>query len=147
MTKGVVSAVVGRAATLGLLSVDDPISEHLGADPRFDLDPEHAALSIRHFLTQTSGLRMAWVNDLWAAGTADSVADVLARPFQAEPGSTFLYAQTAVSVLVAVVEAASGEDFQDFARRELFEPIGCPAATGTGSATPSARPRASPSST
>ena len=125
MTKGVVSMVVGRAEELGLLSVDDPISAYLDT-AALDLDPAHASLTPRHFLTQTSGLRMAWVNDLWAAGSQDSVADVLSRPFQAEPGSTFLYAQTAVSVLVAVVEGASGEDFQDFARRELFEPIGIP---------------------
>lgn len=119
MTKGVVSTVVGRAERLGLVSVDDPIGQYIGG-----LSPEVAALTVRNFLTQTSGLRMAWVNDLWAAGTTDSVADVLARPFQAEPGSTFLYAQTAVTVLVAIVEAAAGEDLQEFAQRELFEPIG-----------------------
>ncbi len=119
MTKGVVSTAVGRAVALGLLDVDDPIGDHIGG-----LRGEVAALTVRRFLTQTSGLRMAWVNDLWAAGIADSVADVLDRPFQAEPGSTFLYAQTAVTVLVAVVETASGSDFQDFVRRELFGPIG-----------------------
>ncbi len=119
MTKGVVATVVGRAAALGHLGIDDPIGRHLGG-----LDEDHGALTVRHFLTQTTGLRMAWANDLWAAGTGDSAADVLSRPFQAEPGSTFLYAQTAVTALVAVTEAAVGEDFQSFARRELFEPLG-----------------------
>lgn len=126
MTKGVVSVVVGRAAAMGLLSVDDPISKYLDGFEGIELDQAHGELTIRQFLTQTTGLRMAWVNDLWAAGSTDSAADELARPFQAEPGSTFLYAQTAVTVLVAVVEAATGEDFGDFARRELFEPLGIP---------------------
>ena len=119
MTKGVVATVVGRAVALGHLTLDDPIGTHLAG-----LQPDHAALTVRQFLTQTTGLRMAWANDLWAAGTTDSAADVLGRPFQAEPGTTFLYAQTAVTALVAVVEAAVGEDFQSFARRELFEPLG-----------------------
>lgn len=126
MTKGVVSTVVGRAVSMGLMSVDDPISHYLDAPDGTELDQAHGELTIRQFLTQTTGLRMAWVNDLWAAGTTDSVADELARPFQAEPGSTFLYAQTAVTVLVALVEAATGEDFQSFAGRELFEPLGIP---------------------
>ncbi|MGI9578206.1 MAG: serine hydrolase domain-containing protein [Microthrixaceae bacterium] len=119
MTKGVVSTIVGRAEHLGILGVDDPIGQYLDG-----LSDDVGDLTIRHFLTQTSGLRMAWVNDLWAAGTTDSVADVLARPFQADPGSTFIYAQTAVTVLVAILEAASGEDFQAFAERELFRRIG-----------------------
>ncbi len=41
-------------------------------------------------------------------------------------GTQFVYAQTAVTALVAVVEAAVGEDFQSFAGRELFRPIGIP---------------------
>ncbi|MCZ7628702.1 MAG: serine hydrolase [Microthrixaceae bacterium] len=135
MTKGVVSVVVGRAAAMGLLSVDDPISKYLDGFEGIELDQAHGELTIRQFLTQTTGLRMAWVNDLWAAGSTDSAADELARPFQAEPGSTFLYAQTAVTVLVAVVEAATGEDFGDFARRELFEPLGIPGSSGIGAVT------------
>ena len=119
MTKSVVAVAVGRAAQLGLVSVDDPIGRHLQV-----ADPAKAALTIRHFLTQTSGLRMAWASDLLEAASADSVASVLARPFEAVPGTTYNYAQTAVTVLVAVVEAAAGEDFQRFVARELFTPIG-----------------------
>ncbi len=121
MTKGVVSLLVGRAVTLGHLSVDDPIGEHLDG-----LSPAHAAITVRHLLTQTSGLRFAWANDLNAAALLDSVARVLERPFEAEPGTTYVYAQVAVTVLVAVVEAATGEDLQEFAQRELFGPIGIP---------------------
>lgn len=121
MTKGVVSLVVGRAVTLGALEVDDPIGRHLAG-----LDPAHAAITVRQLLNQTSGLRFAWVNDLNAAARLDSVASTLTRPFESEPGTTFVYAQTTVTVLVAVVEAATGEDFQSFAARELFEPVGIP---------------------
>jgi len=118
-TKGVVSIAVGRAVALGLLAVDDPVGRYLPGLPA-----DHAAITVRQFLTQTSGLRMAWANDLWAASATDSVADVLARPLEARPGERFLYAQTAVSVLPAVVAAAAHEDFRSFVRRELFEPLG-----------------------
>ena len=124
MTKGVVSMVVGRAVTMGLLGLDDPVGPLLAARGVVGLDPAHAALTVRQFLTQTTGLRLAFASDVLEAATADSVAAVLRRPFEAAPGSTYLYAQTAVSVLVAVVEGATGRDFQAFARDELFRPVG-----------------------
>jgi CubicO group peptidase (beta-lactamase class C family) len=119
MTKGVVSVVVGRAVALGLMDVDAPIGRYLAG-----LDEPHAAITVRQLLTQTSGLRFAWANDLNAAATLDSARLVLTRPFEAEPGTTFIYAQTTVTALVSVVEAAVGEDFQAFADREVFRPIG-----------------------
>src|SRR5699024_7390993 len=45
-------------------------------------------------------------------------------PFDHPPGSYFEYAQTPVTLLAAVVEAAAGQDLQDFAAAQLFEPIG-----------------------
>lgn len=119
MTKGVLSLVVGRAVTLGLLDVDDAIGEHLDG-----LDAAHGAITVRQLLNQTSGLRFAWANDLNAAATLDSAALVLTRPFEAEPGTRFIYAQTVLTALGAVVEAAVGEDLQEFAQRELFGPVG-----------------------
>jgi CubicO group peptidase (beta-lactamase class C family) len=119
MTKGVVSMLVGRAVELGRLDVDDPIGEHLDV-----ADPRKAALTVRQLLNQTTGLRLAWASDLNEAATTDSAAALLARPFEAVPGTTFNYAQTTVTLLVAVVEAAVGEDLQSFAQRELFGPIG-----------------------
>lgn len=119
VTKGVVAMLVGRAVTMGAVGIDDPIGEHLDG-----LSAEHGAITVRHLLNQTSGLRFAWVNDLQDAGVFDSVARVLDRPFEFAPGERYVYAQTTVAVLVAVVEAALGEDFQQFAERELFAPIG-----------------------
>lgn len=119
VTKGLVSVITGRAVTLGHLSVDDTVGTYI--DGLGDLQ---SGLTVRQLLNQTTGLRFAWVNDLNDAATGDSARRVLARGFEAEPGSRFIYAQTTVTALVAVLEAAVGEDIQAFAARELFEPIG-----------------------
>lgn len=123
MTKSVVSLAVGRADALGLLDVDAPIGPALRA-AGYRVDATKSALTPRHFLNQTSGIRMAWASDLAEVATTDSVQAVLDRPFEAVPGSTFIYAQTAVSVLAAAVEGATGRDFQDFVRTELFRRVG-----------------------
>ncbi len=119
MTKGMVSVAMGRAVELGLVNVDDQIGGYLP-----DLPADKASLTVRQFLNQITGLRFAWANDLHVAGSEDSVTRTLQRPFSAEPGTEFVYAQTTVTVLVAVLEAAAGEDFQSFAHREIFQPLG-----------------------
>lgn len=117
-TKGVVSLITGRAITLGLMSLDDSIANYLPG-----VDAAHARITIRHLLTQTSGLRFAWANDV-VAGVGDSVAHTLSLPFDHEPGTYYEYAQTTVTVLAAVIQAAANQDVQDFAREQLFEPLG-----------------------
>lgn len=119
MTKGVVSTIAGRAYTMGLLDIDASIGEYLPG-----LDDTYKRITVRNLLTQTSGLRFAWVNDLNDAGQFDSVSRLFKRPFEAEPGAEFIYAQTTITAIVAIIEAAVGEDFQTFATREVFEPIG-----------------------
>lgn len=123
MTKSVVSLVVGRAVAMGLLDVDDPVGPYLRR-AGVEVDDVKGALTVRHFLTQTTGVRMPIVSDFLEAFSTDSVRAFLERPFEAVPGTTFIYAQTAVSALAVVVEGAVGRDFQDFARDELFRRVG-----------------------
>lgn len=125
MTKSVVGLAVGRAVTLGLISVDDPIGRYLPG-----LDDAHAAITVRQLMTQTSGLRFGWVNDL-AGSTENSVGEAMSMPFVHPGGTFFEYAQTTVTTLTAVVGAAAGEDFQAFVSRELFEPVGIEPGTWT----------------
>ena len=122
-TKGVVGVLVGRAVTLGDLRLDDPIGTYLP-----QADAAHAAITVRQLLTQTSGLDFAWANDIAAGtvGSGDSVARTLGLPFVHPPGTYFQYAQTTITLLGAVVQAAVGLDLQEFAQRELFDPLGIP---------------------
>lgn len=117
-TKGVTAAVIGRAVTLGHLSVDDPLGRFFP-----HADSAHANLTVRQVLTQTTGLHFSWPADL-AGQQTDAVLQTLAAPADYAPGSTFQYAQNTVMVLSKIIEIATGADFQDFAQRELFAPLG-----------------------
>ncbi|WP_336085085.1 serine hydrolase domain-containing protein [Nocardia sp. SSK8] len=117
-TKGVTAAVIGRAVTLGLLSVDDALGRFFP-----QADPVHANLTVRQVLTQTTGLHFSWPADLAGLQT-DAVAQTLAAPAEFAPGSTFQYAQNTPMLLAKIIEIAAGADFQDFAQRELFAPLG-----------------------
>lgn len=119
-TKGVVGMLVGRAVTLGKLSVDDPIGRWFP-----EADAAHRAITVRELLQQSSGLTFHWANDV-AAGGIDSINFTLGLPFEHAPGTYFEYAQTTVSLLVATIERATGTDIQTFADAQLFSPLGIP---------------------
>ncbi|MEU0510135.1 serine hydrolase [Amycolatopsis sp. NPDC006125] len=123
-TKTITALLAGRAATLGLLSVDDPIGKYLPPDLG---DEAHRAVTIRQLLTQTSGIRANWTRELNLA-MPDRVREFLSLPFDHQPGTFYRYSQTGPSVVAFVVQRAVGEDLQDFAQRELFGPVGIPRA-------------------
>ncbi|RDI63855.1 serine hydrolase domain-containing protein [Nocardia pseudobrasiliensis] len=117
-TKGVTAAIVGRAITLGYFGLDDPLGAFF---PR--ADPAHANLTVRQVLTQTTGLHFSWPADIAGLQT-DSVLQTLAEPADYAPGTTFQYAQNVIAVLPKIIELTTGADFQDFAQREVFQPLG-----------------------
>jgi CubicO group peptidase (beta-lactamase class C family) len=125
MTKSVTSMIVGRAVTLGLFDIDQPIGLHVP-----EADDEHARLTPRELLTMTSGLRSNYARD-FIAPLPDRVCDALALPLDYAPGTTWQYAQTTLDLLIYSLERAIGEDVQRFAQAELFGRVGIPPGSWT----------------
>lgn len=117
-SKGVTALAVGRAATIGMLNIDDPIGKYFP-----EADQAHAAITIRQLLNQTSGLRFSWGSDI-AGNLTNSVGQVLSLPFIATPGTKFEYAQTTVGLLTEIVKRATGIEFQQFVQQQLFGQLG-----------------------
>ena len=124
MTKTLTAVLVGRAVTLGLLDIDEPIRRLVPA-----ARGDHGALTPRHLLTMTAGLHVNWARDL--APQPDRVRDALSLPFDFEPGTTWQYAQSTVTLLAHVLERAAGRDLQQWAQAELFDPLGIAAESWT----------------
>ncbi|MGV9819605.1 serine hydrolase domain-containing protein [Nocardia xishanensis] len=123
-TKSVVSLVAGIAVDEGLLGLDDPIGAHL---PPGLGDAEHRAIRVRNLLTESSGIEVAVVSEgVTGLGQLDPnvVAQALAMPIEYPQGTTFRYSQRAVDLIAYVVQQAVGEDFQAYAQRKLFDPLG-----------------------
>ncbi|RBO92893.1 CubicO group peptidase (beta-lactamase class C family) [Nocardia puris] len=117
-SKGVASVAVGRAITLGLFGVDDPLSKFFPT-----ADAAHAGITVRQVLNQTTGIHFSWPADV-AGLTTDSVLQNLSAPVEFEPGTTFQYAQNVLALLPEIIEITSGADFQDFVQREVMGPLG-----------------------
>ncbi len=116
--KSVTSLIYGRAMTLGLLSPDDPVGALLP-----EADAPHGAIRVRDLLTATSGLQWNGTRD-YDIAMPDRLKNALSTPVAREPGSFFEYSQDGPALLAEAVGRAVGEDFQAFAQRELFTPLG-----------------------
>jgi CubicO group peptidase (beta-lactamase class C family) len=117
MTKTVTALLVGRAVSLGLVDIDQPIRRLIP-----EASGRHGDLTMRHLLTMSSGLHVNWVRDL--APQPDRVRDALSLRFDYEPGTTWQYAQSPVTLLAHAIERAAGTDLQVWAQRELFGRLG-----------------------
>lgn len=112
----------------GKLRLDDPLRKYLPELPDYG-----APLTIRHVLSHTSGLRdwygIAEVQGLVAYEHHFRNEDLLEfasrqRALNFPSGREFLYSNTGWNLLALVVERVTGESFQSYSRRKVFEPIG-----------------------
>ncbi|WP_239476704.1 serine hydrolase domain-containing protein [Nocardia arizonensis] len=123
-TKSVVSMVVGIAIDEGRLRLDDPIGAYL---PPGLGDDAHRAITVRSLLTESSGMRVAVASE-GVTGLVqldpNVVAQALAMPIDHPQGELWQYSQRAVDLLAYVAQRAVGVDFQVYAQRKLFDPLG-----------------------
>jgi CubicO group peptidase (beta-lactamase class C family) len=125
ITKTFTSAAVMVLAQEGRLDLDDPVARHLpdlAGTTGLDLE----AITIEHLLSHQGGFDGDHLlveqegTDLGALATAR-------RMFP--PGSGFSYSNAGFSIAGAVLEAVSGQSFEDVVRDRLLAPLGMTRAT------------------
>ena len=127
--KSVTSMLAGVAEDRGLLKRSDSVVGFF-ADQAPAGDSKHGAMRVEHLLTMSSGLASDDY-DAESPGTEgrmirtdDFVRFVLGLPMAFEPGEKYAYSSAVAFLLGAVVENASGQRLEDFARQHLFGPLG-----------------------
>src|SRR5881394_397822 len=104
-----------------------------GAPPRFYTVPAEREITVKDLLTHTSGLVSGPISNSENAKVSlkgkESNADYIPRlgqvPLEFQPGTRWAYsAQAGFDTLVRVVEIASGQKFDQFARQRIFDPLG-----------------------
>jgi CubicO group peptidase (beta-lactamase class C family) len=103
--KSVAAILVGIAQSHGLLKLDDPVSRHLGTGWSKATPEQEGAITVRHLVTMTSGLR----DDL---------------TFEAAAGTRWRYNTPAYARTVAVIAAAAKKSPNDLTREWLTGRIG-----------------------
>lgn len=129
MTRSLIAPLIAIAMQEGSIeSVDDPAGRYLpewSADPRGDI-------TLRQLLHNLSGLENAPLandpdpnnkNSRLALG-GDFRKAALAYDLENTPGEFFALANTNAQILGAILESATGEDYEDFLDNRLWSRIG-----------------------
>ena len=104
--KSVISTLIGLARDQGLLTLDDPVTGHIGPGWTNASPSEEAKITVRHLLTMTSGL------------------DERRLTVAHEPGAVWEYNTDAYQKLRRVLEAVAGTDVNRLSQEWLFDAIG-----------------------
>lgn len=120
---GAVAAMM--LAESGKLDLDAPVSTYLPTLP-----PRIGIVTVRQILAHRSGIRHyrdgEWdrVSDFNCASPAEALPDFVNDSLEFEPGSRYGYSTFGYVLLSAVIEAAAGQPFDQFAQERVFTPAG-----------------------
>ena len=139
VTKSVVSTLTAIEIRNGQLdSVDHPVIELFSDKPIQNIDENKKAMTVQHLLDMTSGIdwtEKAYTSDetiMQMYKAPDRTAFVLNQPMSSAPGSKFYYNSGNPYVLSALITAKTGQNALDFAKKELFGPLGITSAKWGG---------------
>lgn len=130
-TKSIMSALIGIAIEQGHIeSVDVPYVAFFPDKQAAITDERMKAITLRDLLSMETGIRSrdfslySWEGIFAMQQTNDWVAYIMSLPVDAEPGVRFDYSNMSSFLLSAIIEEATGMDTLDFARENLFDPLG-----------------------
>jgi CubicO group peptidase (beta-lactamase class C family) len=131
VTKSFIGTLTGVEVQEGLLdSVDHPIVDLFADKHISNVDDAKKAMTVQNMLDMTSGI--AWDERAYTPDetiirmykTPDPTEFVLSQPMSDPPGARFYYNGGNPYVLSALITKKAVRDALDFARDELFKPLG-----------------------
>jgi CubicO group peptidase (beta-lactamase class C family) len=127
VTKSLMTTLIGIAADQGKLSLDDPLLSFFPDRDIANRDERKERITIRHLVSMSSGLDCGAENEattLKMRSSPDPVRFALDRPVVWEPGTRFEYCNLDMHLLSAVLQESTGMTALEFARINLFAPLG-----------------------
>lgn len=128
MNKMFTSVAIMQLVEKGVLSVDDPISKYVDETwlPREITD----VVTVHHLLTHTSGLT-DYFNETFMEGSRlrwrelDDYKELIYSDTLAfEPGTEWSYSNAGMFMLGVIIESATGENYFDYIRENIYAPAG-----------------------
>lgn len=118
VTKSITSALFGIAIEQGYIENEDVAIGHYFED----MDSTKKNITIRHLLTMSSGLK--WPGNEAMIPSKNWVRFVLEQPVESEPGRYMKYSCGNSHLLSAILQKATQMNTVDFAKKNLFGPLG-----------------------
>ena len=136
MTKPITSVALMMLVERGAVRLDDPVSMYLpqferrpviarfdAATGRYETRPALGPITLRHLLTNTSGLGYAWSDPTLHKLVAVTHKSEPELPLLHDPGTRWTYSP-ATRVLGWVVEKVAAEPIDGYLQTKIFGPLG-----------------------
>jgi len=122
ITKSFTSLLVGIAADQGKLSIDDKASKYI---PQW-VGTASEDVTIRNLLSNDSGRHWDFETDYigMATSAGDKTAFAIALKQDAKPGTVWVYNNSAIQTLSAVLRKATGKEPAVYASEKIFQRLG-----------------------
>lgn len=117
-SKSIAATLVGMAIEEGKLKGVEQSAAAFA--PQWKGTPKEA-ITIRHMLSMTSGIRVGPVR---AVANVDAFAETAALPLEHPPGAHWAYNTPVYRMLLRILEMASGESLNQYTSRKLGAPLG-----------------------
>jgi CubicO group peptidase (beta-lactamase class C family) len=129
VTKSVMTTLIAIASDQGKLNLDQPMLSFFPDRSIANIDNMKERITVRHLASMSSGLdSMGFEQD---EGTIDEmqaskdwIQFALDRKVVIEPGTHFVYDSPGMHLLSTIIQKATGMTALEFARQNLFEPLG-----------------------
>jgi CubicO group peptidase (beta-lactamase class C family) len=124
ITKQFTAAAILKLQEQGKLSVEDTLSKYFPDYPR------GGEVKLRHLLTHTSGIhsytsKPGFMDSVTKPITSEALINSFKNdPFDFDPGKKWSYCNSGFFLLGCIVEKVSGDSYEDFLRKNFFEPLG-----------------------
>ena len=127
VSKQFTAAAVYLAARDGHLQLDDPVRRFVPELPAL-----HDAVTVRHLVHHTSGLR-DYLGLIALAGIAfetplspEEIIGMIGRQkaLNFEPGSEYLYSNSGYFLMAQIVGRATGSSLREYTQEKIFDPLG-----------------------
>ncbi len=129
VTKSVTTTLVAIAAAQGKLDLDQPVVSFFPDRTIANLDARKQRMTVRHLMGMVNGMQSGCFDGDEPTLDAmrsqpDWVQAALDRPMVAEPGTRNCYDSPGMHLLSAILQKVSGMTELEFARQNLFGPLG-----------------------
>jgi CubicO group peptidase (beta-lactamase class C family) len=129
VTKSVMTTLIAIAADQGKLQLDQPMVSFFPGRTIANRDARKERITVRHLASMSSGLDSVGrerdegtLKEMWAS--TDWVQFSLDRRVAWEPGTHFVYDSPGMHLLSAILQQTTGITALEFARQNLFKPLG-----------------------
>lgn len=133
VTKLFTATAILQLRDAGKLALDDPVAKHLPELQIRNPYPDAPPVTLRHLLTQTSGLTRDAPIPYWTTHDFPSREQLLASLPGVElthrPGEAYTYSNLGMALLGLVIERRSGQSYAAYLREHVFVPLGMTSST------------------